>query len=289
MSVLALTSTSQRLRAVLNAAHTVTPLRCVSTWADETDTTHVEGNTWISTNGTTPIELVPAPGASTRRVVRSISIFNGDTATKTVTVSAYDGTTDFTLVSIALGVGERLEFAANGWTVYNSAGAVKQIATGTANSISSGWSTNVLAADVTNNNAVANTIANVTGLSFPVSAGQRYWFRFWIWYTAAAITTGARFTISGPGSPTTLAFRSSIGLGVSGTSGTDVRTETPANAYDIPAASNASSPSVAGNVAIIEGYIVPSASGDVIARFASEIANSAIVAKAGSFVESIQV
>jgi hypothetical protein len=52
-------------------------------------------------------------------------------------------------------------------------------------------------------------------------------------------------------------------------------------AYNLPAASNASSV-IAMNMAIIEGIIKPSANGTVIARFASEVANSAITAKAGS-------
>lgn len=43
-----------------------------------------------------------------------------------------------------------------------------------------------LAADVVNNNGVANTMQDVTGLSFPVLAGQTYWFRFAINYTAAS-------------------------------------------------------------------------------------------------------
>ena len=38
------------------------------------------------------------------------------------------------------------------------------------------------------------------------------------------------------------------------------------------------------NIAIIEGLISASANGSVTARFASEISNSAIVAKAGSVV-----
>ena len=61
------------------------------------------------------------------------------------------------------------------------------------------------------------------------------------------------------------------------------------NAYNIPAAANATSVGTTGNIAIIEGYITPSAAGDVIARFASEVSASAITAKAGSYVEYIQL
>lgn len=136
-----------------------------------------------------------------------------------------------------------------------------------------------LASDVINNNAVANTIADVTGLSFPVVVNIRYKFRFHIVYTAAATTTGSRWSINGP-STTELAYRSSYTL----TAASRTFNE-GLGAYNLPAASSASS-IAANNTAVIEGVIRPSASGNVIARFASEILSSAITAKAGmSFVE----
>lgn len=138
----------------------------------------------------------------------------------------------------------------------------------------------VLAADVTNNDAVANTLADVTGLSFPVVAGGTYKFRAVIRYTAAATGTGSRWSVSGPAAPTFLTYRAEYSLTT--TTRTNIEGST---AYNLPAASNATSAATAGNIAIIEGIIKPSASGDVIARFASEVASSAIVAKAGSFIE----
>lgn len=136
-----------------------------------------------------------------------------------------------------------------------------------------------LAADVTNNNSSANTIADVTALEFPVASGSVYWFRFVIFYTAAATTTGSRWSINGP-TTTFLTYRSSYSL--------TTTTETlnaVVTAYDTPASCNATSAATAGNVAVIEGYIKPSAAGTVIARFASEVSSSAIVAKAGSHVQ----
>jgi hypothetical protein len=62
---------------------------------------------------------------------------------------------------------------------------------------------------------------------------------------------------------------------------TTITTNALLQAYDLPAASNASSV-VAMNMAIIEGIIKPSQNGTLIARFASEILSSAITAKAGS-------
>ncbi|HZA18917.1 MAG TPA: collagen-like protein [Pseudonocardiaceae bacterium] len=136
----------------------------------------------------------------------------------------------------------------------------------------------VLGADVVNANAVANTLQDVTGLGFPVAAGKRYCFSFTVDYTAAAATTGSRWAINGPAT-TRVSYRSQYTL-----TATSETVNAGLTAYNLPAASNLSSVA-AGNLAIIEGVIAPSAAGTVVARFASEVASSAITAKAGSYVE----
>jgi hypothetical protein len=238
----------------------------------------------IDTNGTTAVTVVPSPAASTQRVVDTVSIMNTDTGSKVVTVTFDDNGTGYTISRVTLGVGERLEYAeGSGWRVIAAdSGAVKtSLNQGTA-AASSGRSIAVLSADVVNNNGTANSIADVTGLSFPVVAGNRYRFRFVIDYTSAATATGSRWSINGPAA-TRLAYTSRYSLTATSW------TFNSAVAYDIPAASNATSAATTGNIAVIEGIIAPSANGDVIARFASEVASSAITAKAGSFVEFEQV
>jgi hypothetical protein len=136
----------------------------------------------------------------------------------------------------------------------------------------------VLGGDITNNNAVANTIADVTALSFNVTSGLTYKFKFVIFYTSAATTTGSRWTINGPAN-TFLNYRSEYTLTATSRTFNEGLT-----GYNLPAASSASS-LTAGNMAIIQGVITPSANGTVIARFASEVAGSAIVAKGKSYVE----
>jgi hypothetical protein len=133
-----------------------------------------------------------------------------------------------------------------------------------------------LASDVVNNNATANTIQDVTGLSFSVTAGVTYRFRALIIYSAAAITTGSRWSINGPASPTLLAYTSRY------PNSSAAETLNSAVAYDMPAASNGVSPFTTGNIASIEGIIKPSANGTFIIRFASEVGGSAITALAGS-------
>lgn len=135
-----------------------------------------------------------------------------------------------------------------------------------------------LAADVVNNNASADTLADVTGLSFPIYSGKKHYFRFFIPYTSAATTTGSRWTINTAASITTLNYRSTYTLTAT------TETVNYATAVNIPAAANATSLTT-GNVAIIEGFITPSTDGFLIARFASEVSSSAITALAGSFVD----
>lgn len=141
----------------------------------------------------------------------------------------------------------------------------------------------VLGSDVTNNNAAPNTIADVTGLSIPVSSGVTYWFRFFIVYDAAATTTGSRWSLNGPSfSAGDLIFRTEHPAGsLSARVFTDGLT-----AYDTPSDTVANSAATSGNIAVIDGVLKPSANGTLIARFASEVASSAITAKAGkSYVE----
>lgn len=282
--MLILPSTTDSLDIVLGTAQTTNPMRVVSSYRDITTTAFTPGRRVVNTNGVTQVQAVTPPAASTSRVIDFVSVFNSDTVAKLVTIALNDNGTRYTIISVTLGVGERIEYQeGQGWRVFTNTGSLKQTTLQGTNQIVSGLQVGILAADVTNNNAVANTIADVTGLSFAVVNGRRYWFRFVIHYTAAAGATGSRWSINGP-TITRLAYRSSYSL----TTASET-VNSGLNAYNLPAASNATTPSTTGNTAIIEGHIQPSADGNVIARFASEVASSAIVAKAGSIVEYMDV
>jgi hypothetical protein len=169
-----------------------------------------------------------------------------------------------------------------GWKLFDQAGQEKvSQALNSAPLASSGWTSVVLSGDVTNNNAVLNTLQDVTGLLFPVVSGSTYYFECMIPYTSAATTTGSRWTINGPAF-TMLSYTSEYTLAAT------TKTVNSAAAYQIPAASSASS-LTAGNVATIWGFVKPSANGNIQVRFASEIANSAIIAKAGGFIRWMTV
>lgn len=276
--MLILATTTDTIEVVLGGTP-VSQLPIIASYRDVTTSDYTPGRNAITTNSTTPVVAVAAPAASTQRVIDFINIYNPNSANATVTVRLDLNGTEYVLTSVTLAQGERLVFQEGiGWQTVTIAGAIKTSLNQGTNAVASGDSIVVLSADVTNNNAVANTIASVTGLQFPVTSGQRYGFEFYIRYTAAATTTGSRWSITGP-TTDELIYTSQYSLTT--TSSTFIEGST---AYDLPAASNASSAATGGNWAYIAGILRPTANGDVVARFASEVASSAIVAKAGSYV-----
>ena len=130
-----------------------------------------------------------------------------------------------------------------------------------------------LTSDSVNNNAVANSLQNM-GLSFPILANKRYAFRAVATYDAAATTTGSRWTIyCATGTPN---YRSDYSLTTTSRTVNEALTT-----YQAPAACNATSAATTGNTAVVEGIITAGATGDTVYfQFASEVAGSAITAKA---------
>jgi hypothetical protein len=236
-------------------------------------------DTAISTATTTSV--LTGPAAVNNGFVRQVDFLSArnksTTTSVTVTVRHTDGTTAVEVFKAVLAAGDGLVFTPqSGWSVRNSSGVTK-VASGVGQITVAG-----LTADVVNNNASANTIADVTGLSFPVVSGSTYWFKFRILYTADADTTGSRWSINGPAT-TYLAYTSEYTL----TTTTSTR-NAAVTAYDSPAAASATSVAL-GSWAVIEGMIRPSANGTVVARFASEVSSAAITAKIGSSVEYAQM
>lgn len=279
-----LSATTDKLQATLAGDVTANQLQCMSSWRDRTSTTFVAGRTLVNTNGANDVDLVGSPDASTQRIVDFISIYNKDTVNATVTVKLDADGTEYILAMVTIATGERLEYSdKDGFQTKDSNGRIK-----TATFQNSGiptvnvLNTVVLAEDVINNNASANTMADVTGLSFDVVSGQTYWFEYTIPYTSAATATGSRWSITGPAAPTMLNMRSEYTLTATTTTVNSI------TAYDVPAANNASS-LTAGNVATMWGVIKPSQNGTVIARFASETSNTAITAKAGAVLRWMRV
>lgn len=279
--MIALTATNQILE--LNTSST-SNIDVIVSFTDHTTTGGTLGTQDALITTATNTTILSAPASSTQRQVKMISINNTSSTTNTVIVKKDVGGTEYDIIRAVLSENERLEYTDMlGWEVYANSGGRKSSINQGNSPTSSSISANVLASNVVNNNATANTIQDVTGLSFPVIANKTYWFRFQIQYSAAATTTGSRWAINGP-SITRLNYISEYSL----TTTTTTR-NTQNTAYDLPAASNATSATTGSNWAIIEGMITVSADGNVIARFASEVASSAITALAGSVVHYQQL
>lgn len=245
--------------------------------------TPARDNSTISTATSTPI--VTSPASSTYRTVKSIFIRNRHATTSNdITVTHTDGTTSVELIKVTLNAGYTLRYdEGNGFEILDAFG--RTLLNNSDNG--SGAAVNalnlvVLSADVTNNNAVANTMQDVTGLSFSVTAGEKYWFYANIQYTAAATTTGSRWSMNGPSG--TWRFSSQYSLTT-----TTFTLNTGLSAVDTPAASNATSAATGSNNAWVEGFFEATATGTVVVRFASEVLSSAIVAKAGSILQWVRV
>lgn len=270
-------NSSTNLTIELSATVSANQARCYAAWRDTKTGELTPGFTSADTNNTSAVNLVPAPASTYTRGIDFITVHNEDTSAITVTLKV--GTR--ILYKVQLAVGENLQWTNSmGFQVISAAGTVKTSVNQIAGAADSGFNIVVLAADVTNNNAVANTIADVTGLSFAITDTKLYAFEFNCVYTANATTTGSRWAVRATaGTAANLSMTSEYSL-----TATTTTRNAMVQAFDSPAASNATSASTGNNLAVMKGVIRANADATFIARFASEVASAAIVCKAGSFV-----
>ena len=133
----------------------------------------------------------------------------------------------------------------------------------------------ILSSDVTNNNAVQNTLQDVTGLSFNVLAGVTYRFYAMIPYTSQQTNNGSRWTINAP----TTTFIGYVSRCVDNPEFINY-----CDAANLPFGCSNNS-KLTGNIAIIQGVVTPSVNGVVQVRFASATSGKSITAKAGATLE----
>jgi hypothetical protein len=105
-----LSNTTDNLQIVLGGTITTNQLNVVTSWRDITTTDYTAGRTVVNTNNGTDVNIVPAPAASTQRVVDFISVYNADTADATVTIKFDANGTEYVIYKTVLGVGDTLRF-----------------------------------------------------------------------------------------------------------------------------------------------------------------------------------
>jgi hypothetical protein len=122
MKILVLDGTAISIQVAMTASAATTNPTFVSTYADNAGSGITEGATDGALNGSTDVTVVPAPTGSNRRVIKGITIFNGDTAAVTVLIKYDNNATQRTLVKVTLAVGDT-------WTtdgVFDTNGNLKQ-------------------------------------------------------------------------------------------------------------------------------------------------------------------
>lgn len=122
--MLLLTSTSDLIQVVTDAAVAVDVHASWLDFADAGDRTPGCTNTAITTAATTTV--VGSPAASTQRNVKRLTVRNKDSsASCNVTVRHTDGATAVELFKTALGPGQSLAFGEEGFQVFSKLGYVK--------------------------------------------------------------------------------------------------------------------------------------------------------------------
>lgn len=223
-------------------------------------------NTAISTATTT--DVVATPGASKVRNVKTLHIRNRGTAACDVTVQYNQNGTLFELHKATLAAGDMLEYV-EGVGFFQVTPALKLDAKLR------------VSADVIN---ATTSFADITGLTCPVVSGKHYNFEAHLYHIENASTTGAQFAVNGP-SVTNLRVQE-IGAVIPSVTASSMQSNTAdvttRDAAAVVATASATTPSVV--MAILSGWINPSANGTFAVRVASEVAVAAgVTVKAGSW------
>jgi hypothetical protein len=106
MTTLVLDATTKSIVVAMSGVAATTNPDFTAAWADDTGSAFTEGASDGALNGTNSVTLVAAPASSTRRVIKSITIENKDTAAVTITVSYNNNSTLRTIAKVTLNVGD---------------------------------------------------------------------------------------------------------------------------------------------------------------------------------------
>lgn len=123
-----LIDSARSLEVVLTAAKTTNDMSVVGAFVNHNSSFSVTALTPIvtTTNGTTVATLVSAAASGEVRQVKTVTIYNLDTAAKTVKVQVSTSGTKSVIVQATLDVGDTLQYSdIDGWFTLNSIGQVK--------------------------------------------------------------------------------------------------------------------------------------------------------------------
>jgi hypothetical protein len=221
--------------------------------------------TAISSATTTTV--VAAPAASTLRTLKGLTVRNKGAATNDVTIQLDKSATNYELYKTTLQPGQTLEFIEGIGFFVPAASRLLAFRRVTA--------------DVIN---ATTSFADVTGLTVPVATGKQYCFESHLYHMANATTSGAFWAVNGP---TMTGMRLN---GIDVVTGGVASSAIAAPVADITARDTnlnvETTSAITPILAILSGWINPSADGTFAIRFASEVAVAAgITVKVGSWLQ----
>lgn len=265
--------TTDLLRLVTGSAGNIAS---TVSWVDANSTTLAPSGAGTETpadiTGATTTTVLAAPAASTRRTV-TYAIWRNKHATISNLVTVVierSGPVTKEQHQVTLAPGEALEFTPDlGFFHLKSTAKIDQLL--------------VVTADVTN---ATTSFADVTGLTIPVKAGHTYCFEASLIFQTNATTTGARFAVNGPASPTYLRLAGLAAVTPSATAEVGSRNTATVSAYDTSViGAQTTGPGTIDSLAYFSGTIVPSADGTFAIRSQSEVAiASGLIIRRGSWL-----
>lgn len=273
--MLLLSSTADKLRLVTGSAVDVdVHASFVDITGSPSVATPSRTNSKITTATTT--DIVASPAASTIRNVKTLHVHNVHASSSVlITINHTDGTNVVKLYEVTLLAGERLAYVeGQGFRVIDVNGA-ERIST-----VKLDAKLRVVS-DVVN---ATTSFADVTGLTQNLQSGKKYAFECHLFHQTNATTTGAQFGVNIGAAPTVLdlcaiqQITSSVTAAAYGSSAM-------VTARDTAAVVETTGPGAVNMLAILSGFIQPSADGTFAIRCASEVAvASGLTIKAGSWL-----
>lgn len=124
MKTLVLNGTTISIKIAMSTSAATTNPTFVTTYADNSGSGITEGANSGALNGSTDVTVVSAPTGTNRRVIKDITIYNGDTAAVTIFIKYDNNGTQRTLAKVTLAVGDT-------WTTdgaFDSNGQLKTVA-----------------------------------------------------------------------------------------------------------------------------------------------------------------
>lgn len=278
--MLILSNTTDKIQVILTATVSSTQLDCIAIYRDTTLSSITPLRNVTATNNATAVNLVDSPSASNYRSVDYLSVYNSDTSTSEVHIEFSDNGTNYTLFKSRISPGEKIEYQEGfGFKVISNKGSIKSkvipetITDTNLNMV-------ILRQDAINSPIANNAYINVPELGFAVKSGKKYWFRFLLFYSADATTTGSRWFIDGSSATTFLTYKVHTSL-----TSTTLTITQGANIYEFLTTSNATSAATDGNSSIIEGFVFPDIDGRLSLRFATEVTSGTITLKKNSILQ----